>query len=175
MAVFTAKGFLDIMRRHARLPAIIITNNGSVFVFEVMPELAEKLDINLKRSITKHAKTIAVLERAHTTIKASLKWHQVNTGNNGGKFSTIAHLNYNTIFRSSIHSEPSRVFHDKTPHIILEHKLGLKISPQNAPTTDCRYLLRKNKNLYDKTRRNVMQFYINYKSTTIENQSNSLN
>ena len=84
-AVNTAKIKIDIMTRPAYLPTLIITDKGSVFVSQVVHEVAEILGINLKHATTKHAQTIGVVERAHATIKTSLKmeWHQANTGNNG--------------------------------------------------------------------------------------------
>ena len=72
-AVNIAKLILEIMTRHAYLPTLFITDKGSVFVSQVIHEVAEKLGINLKHATTKHAQTIGVLERAHATIKTSLK------------------------------------------------------------------------------------------------------
>ena len=84
-AVDTANVLIDIMTRRAYLPTLIITDKGSVFVSQVTHELAEILGINLRNSTTKHAQTIGVLERAHATIRTSLKkasgdcrkqWHE---------------------------------------------------------------------------------------------------
>ena len=72
-AVNTAKVIIDIMTRHTYLPTLIITDKRSVFVSQVIHEVAEKLGKNLKHAITKHVQTIGVLERAHATIKTSLK------------------------------------------------------------------------------------------------------
>ena len=72
-AVNTAKIIIDIMTRHAHLPTLIITDKGSVFISQVIHEVAEILGINLKHATTKHAQTIGVLERAHAKIKTSLK------------------------------------------------------------------------------------------------------
>ena len=72
-AVNTAKVIIDIMTRHAYLPTLIITDKGSVFVSQLIHEVAEILGINLKHATTKHAQTIGVLERAHATVKTSLK------------------------------------------------------------------------------------------------------
>ena len=72
-AVNTAKVIIDIMTRHAYLPALLITDKGSVFVSQVIHEVAEILGINLKHATTKHAQTLGVLERVHATIKTSLK------------------------------------------------------------------------------------------------------
>ena len=80
------------------------------------------------------------------------------------EFLPIAILNYNTTFQSSINCEPSRVFHGRVPHNILDHKLGLRYNPNIAPTTDfAEELLRRTKILYDKTKKKVMQMYIKYK------------
>ena len=47
-AVNSAKVIIDIMTRHAYLPTIIITDKGSVFVSQVINEVAEILGKNLK-------------------------------------------------------------------------------------------------------------------------------
>ena len=80
------------------------------------------------------------------------------------KYLPIAILNYNATYHSSIDCEPSRVFCGRVPHNILDHKLGLRFNPNAAPTTDfAEELLRRTKILYDKTKKNVMQFYIKHK------------
>ena len=163
-AVNTAKVIIDIMTRHAYLPTLIITDKGSVFVSQVIHEVAEILGINLKHATTKHAQTIGVLERAHATIKTSLKMASGEYRKQWHKYLPIAILNYNTTYHSSIDCEPSRVFHGRVPHNILDHKLGLRFNPNIAPTTDfAEELLRRTKILYDKTKKNVMQSYIKYK------------
>ena len=160
-AVNTAKVILDIMTRHAYLPTLIITDKGSVFVSQVTHEVAEILGKNLKHATTKHAQTIGVLERAHATIKTSLKMASGEYRKQWHKYLSIAILNYNTTYHSSIDCEPSRVFHGRVPHNILDHKLGLCSNPNIAPTTDfSAELLRRTKILYDKSKKNVMQSYI---------------
>ena len=163
-AVNTAKVIIDIMTRHAYLPTLIMTDKGSVFISQVIHEVAETLGINLKHATTKHAQTIRVLERAHATIKTSLKMASGEYRKQWHKYLPIAILNYNTTHHSSIDCEPSRVFHGRVPHNILDHKLGLRFIPNIAPTTDfAEELLRRTKILYDKTKKNVMQSYIKYK------------
>ena len=162
--VNTAKVIIVIMTRHAYLPTLIITDKGSVFVSQVIHEIAEILGINLKHATTKHAQTIGVLERAHATIKTSLKMASGEYRKQWHKYLHFAILNYNTIYHSSIDCEPSRVFHGRVPHNVLDHKLGLSFIPNIAPTTDfAEELLRRTKILYDKTKKNVMQSYIKYK------------
>ena len=163
-AVNTAKVIIDIMTRHAYLPTLIITDKGSVFVSQVIHEVAEILGINLKHATTKHAQTIGVLEVAHATIKTSSKMASGEYRKQWHKYLPIAILNYNTTYLSSIDCELSRVFHGRVPHNILDHKLGLRFNPNIAPTTAfVEDLLRRTKILYDKTKKNVMQSYIKYK------------
>ena len=163
-AVNTAKVIIDIMTRHAYLPTLFITDKGSVFVSQVIKEVAEILGINLKHATTKYAQTIGVLERAYGTIKTSLKMASSGYRKQWHKYLPIAILNFNTTYHSSIDCEPSRVFHGRVPRKILDHKLGLQFNPSVPPTTDfAEDLLRRTISLYDKTRKNVMQSYIKNK------------
>ena len=163
-AVNTAKVIIDTMTRHAYLPTLIITDKGSVFVSQVKHEVAEILSINLKHGTTKHAQTIGVLERAHATMKTSLKMASGEYRKQWHKFLPMAILNYNTTYHSSINCEPSRIFHGRVPHNILDHKLGLRFNPNTEPTTDfAEILLRRTKILYDETKKNLIQSYIKYK------------
>ena len=124
-AVNSAKVIIDIMTRHAYLGTLIITDKGSVFFSQVIHEVAEILGIKLKHATTKHAQTIEVLERAHATMKTSLKMSSGEYRKQWHKYLLIAILNYNTRYHSSIDWEASRVFHGRVPHNILDHKLGI--------------------------------------------------
>ena len=164
-AVNTAKAIKDIMTTHAYLPTLIITDKGSIFVSQVIHEVAEISGINLKHATTKHAQTIVVLERAHATIKIYLKMASAKYRKHWHNYLPIAILNYNATYQPSINCEPSRVFHGRVPHNILDPKLVLQFNPNAAPTTDfAEELLRRTKILYDKARKIVMQSYIKYKT-----------
>ena len=152
------------MTTHAYLPTFLITDKRSVFASHVIHEVAEILGMNLKHATTKHAETIGVLERAHATMKTSLKMASGENRKQWQKYLPIAILNYNTTYHSSIDCEPSRVFHGRVPHNNLDHKIGLRFDPKIAPTTDfAEELLRITKILYDKTKKNIMQSHIKYK------------
>ena len=110
-AVNTAKVIIDTMTRHAYLPTLIITDEGSVFVSQIIHEVAEILGINLKHTTTKHAQTIGVIERAHATNHTSLKMASGEYRKQWHKYLPIANVNYNTTYHSSIDCEPSGVFH----------------------------------------------------------------
>ena len=72
-AVNTAKVIIDNMTRHAYLLKLIRSDKVSIFVSQVLQEVAEILGIYLKHATTKQAQTIGVPEWAHATIKTSLK------------------------------------------------------------------------------------------------------
>ena len=164
MAVSTAKIIIDNMKRHAYSPTLVITDKGSAFVFQVIHELAEILGIKFKRATPKHAQTIGVLKQAHATIESSLKMASGEYRKHWHKYLLNAILNYNTTYRSSIDCEPSIAFHGRVPHNILYHKLGLLFNTNIAPTTDfAEELLRRTKNLYDKTKKKFKQSYIKNK------------
>ena len=153
-AVNTAKAIIDIMTRRAYLPTLIITDKGSVFVSQVIHEVAEIFGINLKHATTKHAQTIGVPEQAYATIKTSLKMASGEYRKQWHNYIPIAILNINTTYHPSIDCEPNRVLHVRVPHNILDHKLGLTLNPDIAPTTDfAEKLLRRTKTLYDKTKK----------------------
>ena len=106
-AVNTAKVIIYNVTRYAYLPTLIITGKESVFVPQVIHEVAEILCLNLKHATTKHAQTIGVLERAHATIKTSLKMASGEYRKQWHKYLPIAIPNYNTTYHSSIDCEPS--------------------------------------------------------------------
>ena len=151
-AANTAKVKIGILTRQANLPTPILIDKGSAFVSQVIQEVAERLGTYLKHATTKHAQTIVVLERANPTIKTSLKMASGEYRKQWHKCLPIAILNCNTTYHSPIDCEPSRVFHGRIPHNILDHKLGLRFNPNIAPTTDfAEEIVRRTKILCDKT------------------------
>ena len=101
-AAIPVKVLIDIMTRHAYLPTLYIRDKRSVFVSQVIHEVAEIPGINLKHATTKHVQTIGVLERAHATIKTSLKMASGEYRKQWHKYLPIAIPNYNTRYHSSI-------------------------------------------------------------------------
>ena len=92
--------------------------------------------MNLKHATTKHAITIGVLQRAHATIKTSLKMASGENRKQWHKYLPFAILNYNTTYHSSSDCEPSEVIHGRVPHNFPDHKLDLQFNLNTAPTTD---------------------------------------
>ena len=118
----------------------------------------------MKHATTKHARTIGVLQRAHATIKTPFEMASGEYRKQWHKYLPVATLNYNERYHYSIDCESSRVFHGRVPRNFLDHKPGLRFNPKVAPTTDfAEELLRRTKNLYDRTKKIVKQSYNKYK------------
>ena len=133
-ATTTAKVIVNIMTKHAYLPTTLISDKGTAFTSHVTKEVAGVLGITLKHAATKHVQTIGLLERSHASIKHSLKIETSERRSLWYKYISIAVLNYNTSYHSSIGCEPSRVFHGRIPYIILDLKMGIR--PRKIPSPD---------------------------------------
>ena len=153
------------MTKHAYLPTTLISDKGTAFMSQVIKEVAGVLGITLKHATTKHAQTIGLLERSQMSIKPALK---IETGERRSlwhKYNSIAVLNYNTSYHSSIGCEPSRVFHGRIPYNILDLKMG--ISPQKTSSPDseiAQEVLEQTEMIFQDVRRNTMQAYNKYKA-----------
>ena len=79
------------------------------------------------------------------------KWH---------KQLPFAILNKNTIYHSSIDCAQNRVCQCRLSHNIVDHKLGLRFKANLAPIRHfADEPLRRTGNMYDKTKKDVMQSY----------------
>ena len=125
-----ARVIMDILCKHTYLPTTIITDMGTQFNSQFTREVAAVLGVELKHASTKHAQTIGMLERTHATVKAHLKAATGEFRNNWHKFLPLAVLNHNTTYHASLGCEPTRVFHGRIPHNILDYKLGYNPNPR---------------------------------------------
>ena len=164
-ATTIAKVIINIMTKHAYLPTTLISDKSTAFTSHVIKEVAGVLGITLKHATTKHAQTIGLLERSHVSNKQLLK---IETGERRSlwhKYISIAVLNYNTSYHSSIGCEPSRVFHGRIPYNIFDLKMGIR--PQKTPSPDSEIaqdVLEQAEAIFQDVRRNAMQAYIKYKA-----------
>ena len=164
-ATTIAKVIINILTKHAYLPTTLISDKSTAFTSHVIKEVAGVLGITLKHATTKHAQTIGLLDRSHASIKQSLK---IETGERRSlwhKYISIAVLNYNTSYHSSIGCEPSREFHGRILYNILDLKLGFR--PQKIPAPDSEIaqdVLQQTETIFQDVRRNAMQAYIKYKA-----------
>ena len=153
-----AKVRINIMTKHAYLPTTLISDKGTAFMSHVIKEVAGVLRITLKHATTKHAQTIGLLEQSHASIKQAFKimagvrrslWH---------KYVSIAVLNYNTSYHTSIGCEPSRVFHGRLPYSILDLKMGIR--PQKIPSPNSEIaqdVFQQTEMIFLDVRKNAMQ------------------
>ena len=152
-----AKVIINIITKHAYLPATLISDKGTTFTSHVIKEVAGDLGITLKHKTTKHAQTIGLLERSHASIKQSLK---IETGERRSlwhKYISIAVLNYNTSYHSIIGCEPSRVFHGRTPYKILDLKMSIRPQKISSPASEiAQDVLEQTEMIFQDVRRNAM-------------------
>ena len=160
-----AQVLIYIMTKHAYLPTTLISDKGTAFTSHVIKEVAGVLGITLRHATTKHAQTIGLLERSHSSIKQALK---IETGERRSlwhKYVSIAVLNYNTSCHASLGCEPSRVFHGRVPYKILDLKMGIR--PQKNPPPHsliAQDVLEQRELIFQDVRKNAMQAYIKYKA-----------
>ena len=161
----TAQVLINIMTKHAYLPTTLISGKGTAFMSQVIKEVAGVFGITLKHATTKHAQTIALLERSHASIKQALK---IETGERRSlwhKYINIAVLIYNTSYHASIGCEPSRVYHGRIPYNILGLKLGIRSQQQPIPISQiAQEVLEQTEMIHQDVRKNTMQAYIKYKA-----------
>ena len=159
------KVLINIMTKHAYSPTTLISDKGTAFTSHVIKEVAGILGVTLKHATTKHAQTIGLLEQSHASIKKALK---IETGERRSlwhKYINIAVLNYNTSYHTSIGCEPSRAFHGRIPHIVLDLNLGIRPQQQPIPTSQiAQDVLEQTQMIYQDLRKNTMQAYIKYKA-----------
>ena len=160
-----ARVIIDIMTKHAYLPTTIISDKRSVFMSQVIKEVAEVLGITLQQATTKHAQTIGMLERRHASLRKTLKIEIGERRSMWHKYVNIAVLNYNTSYHTSIGCEPSRVFHGRVPYNVPELKISIRT--QKIPTPNSQIaedVLKQTVMFYHDVRKNTMQAYIKYKA-----------
>ena len=121
------------MTKHAYLPTSLISDKGTAFMSHVIKEVAGFLGITLKHATTKHAQTIGLLEQSLASIKQALKSETGERRSLWHRYVSIAVINYNTPYHTSIGCEPGRVFHDPNPYNILDLNLGIRRQRQLIP------------------------------------------
>ena len=163
-ATNVAKVIIDIMTKHSYLPTTLITDKGSAFTSTIIAEITQILGITLKCATTNHPQTIGKLERTHASLKTNLKMASGEYRRQWHKYLPLAVLNYNTTYHSSIGCEPSKVFHGRIPHNVLDHKLGNNPNKNFLPTTEfAEEVQQRTQILIDQTKKNIMQSYLKYK------------
>ena len=105
---------MDLLCKHTYLPTTIITDLGTQFNAQVTHEVAQ---------------TTGLLERTHASVITHLKAATGEFRNNWHEYLPLVVLNHNTTYHASLGCEPSRVFHGRIPHNILDYILGYNTNP----------------------------------------------
>ena len=132
--------------------------------------MAGVLGISLKHAATKQAQTSGLLERSHASIKQALKIDAGERRTLWRKYVSIAVVNYNTSYHTSIGCEPNRVFHGRIPYNPLDLKMGIR--PQEFPSSHSQIaqdVLEQTEMIFQDVRKNAMQAYIKPISNTKRN------
>ena len=159
------KVIIKIMTENAYLPMTIISDKGSVFMSQVIRELAEVLGITLKHATRKHAQSIGMLAQTHASLKKTLKIETGELRSMWHRYVNIAVLNYNTSYHTSIGCELGRVFHGRVPYNVLDLKIGIR--PQRRPSLYSQIaedVRNQTEMTFRNVRKNTMQSYIKYKA-----------
>ena len=142
----------------------MITDNGSIFNFQVISEVAALLGLTLKQATTKDTQTILVPARTHTTIKNSLKRASGEYRKQWHNYPPLAFLNYNTSYHTSQECERTKCFQSRVLYNTFDQKLRPKFDPNLKVAADfADELLRRTQILYNKFKKNVMQLNVRYK------------
>ncbi len=67
-----AHALMTIFLRHSYIHKIILSDKGTVFTSQLIKELAQMLNVQLKYASLKQAQTIGLLERSHAALKRVL-------------------------------------------------------------------------------------------------------
>ena len=67
------KVIINIMTELAYLPTTVISDKGSVFMSQVIKEMAEVVRVTPQHATTKRAQTIGMLEQTHASLKKTSK------------------------------------------------------------------------------------------------------
>ena len=162
-ATAVARVIMDILCKHTYFPTTIITELGTQFNAQITHEVAAVLGIVPKYATMKHVQTIGLRERTHASAKTQPKAATGDFRNNWHKFLPLAVLNHSTTYHASLGCEPSRVFHLRIPHNILDYKLSYNPNPKYPPRTDVAdEVQRRMKVILDHTKKNIMHSYLKY-------------
>ena len=126
----------------------------------VIKETTDNLGITLKHATTKHVQTIGMIDRPHASSKQTLKVETRENRSLWHKSVSVAVLNSNRSYQSSIGCKPSRVFHGPIPYNILDLTMGIcpHYKKQTTNSQNARDVLEQTKMIYQ-----VVQKQVNFR------------
>ena len=149
--------------QHAYIPTTILTDQGSVFVSKLMQELAKLLEIELKHATVKHAQTIGLLERTHSSLKRVLKIENLKARRWSDYVDTACFI-YNTTYHASLGCSPALLFHGTQPYNPIDLRFRTNWKKDMAFTTDTVTAIQdRMSELLRRTKENVVLAYLKYR------------
>ena len=121
--------------KHWYLPPTTISDEGSVFLSQAIKEVAHVLGITLHYATTKHAQSIGLLKRTDASLKKALKIATGERRSRWHKYVSIAVLNKNTSYNTSIGCEPSKMFQEHVPYEVFDLKMGIRPHKLHIPNS----------------------------------------
>ena len=124
-AEIVARVIINVITKHAYFPTTIINDKGSIFVFQVIREVADVLGTILAHARTKHAQTIDTLEKTHASSEKATNVEAGEPLSLSQRYVNIAELNFKTFYHTGIGCEPSQVFHKRVFCKVLDSQKGI--------------------------------------------------
>ena len=116
------------MTFHEYLPTLILFDKVSQFRSEIVVEITNILEIQIRHASTKHAQTFGILERTHASIKTAHKISTRERRSTWHQYVQIActdrskDLQYDLPRNSSLRT----AFHGRITYNVLDIKVGIK-------------------------------------------------
>ena len=125
----TARSCVDalgqIFLRHSYIPQLLITDQGSQFISNLMKEATSLFDIELRHATVKHPQTIGLLERSHAGIKKTLKIYENRGHTNWHQYVDYAVFANNNAYNPDTRSTPVEMFSGQAPMKAHDMRFGV--------------------------------------------------
>ena len=152
----------QIFLKHTYIPKILITDEGSQFTSNLLKDVTDLVDIELGHATVKHPQTIGLLERAHASLKKTLKIYENNKHSDWHKYIDYAVFAHNTNYNPITRTTPSDLFHGFAPNKALE--VRFQVPHKNPPQFQTTHQIQnKLKELYKLQKENIIEKYMTYK------------
>ena len=157
------KGLLSIFTTHAYVPKHILTDKGTVFIAELLTELAKAAYMHISHATIKHAQTIGMVERSHAKLKKILKISVNADRPQWDRYVDIAILAHNTTYHGSLKCSATEIFHGRVPYNRLDLQFRNAQKPIETKCKDLNEILNKMNLIHGENSDNIISAYHKYK------------
>ena len=145
------------------MPKHIITDKGSAFTSQVIPEMMDKVGIQVSHATIKHAQTVGMIERSHQRLNKILKINVSADRPQWDRYVNLAVMAHNPTYHQTLKRSSTEVFHGRVPYNALDLKFGNPLSPpRNA--TDTESLVDNLNAKFKETHTNIIRAFHKYKA-----------